>query len=457
MKFFTSILFIPFWLFPLSVAAASPAPSAAAPSESPSSSVTNPKPTLIPYPGTDQVRLKLVNCSWGPDCILASFLPKDVILPQSNNEQNPQLLQFDNPSASPAQILSVATILRSNSGYQLTDAFSIPDKPITLAANKVVNIPLAIRPDKIPPGQYGGAIYLTIQGQTNRLVLPVTLNVRSGPMIPLVILVIGIILGRLFKYMQEQGGPQSEAREKVYRLERDIKDAHPDDQRLLAEMLKKARKLVYDRQIESANTQITVVQSRLDVLNQVRTIENSWQEQKAKGVEIPDEFFGHIDQVRLFIQQEADAKAKETLSQIIEIVGATPRGSNTPDSAVVGNMVSALRSGASNLDQNARSLATEPPPSSKCAGLQRIVIGLSGLSDLVRVEATYWFLRPFLYIMLLVLLTLTGMNSLYIEKGENFGEKPLSDYLALLLWGLSADVASRSLSGLQGPKEPAAK
>lgn len=86
-----------------------------------------------------------------------------------------------------------------------------------------------------------------------------------------------------------------------------------------------------------------------------------------------------------------------------------------------------------------------------------MVIGLSGLSDLVRVEATYWFLRPFLYIMLLVLLTLTGMNSLYIEKGENFGEKPLSDYLALLLWGLSADVASRSLSGLQGPKEPAAK
>ena len=68
-------------------------------------------------------------------------------------------------------------------------------------------------------------------------------------------------------------------------------------------------------------------------------------------------------------------------------------------------------------------------------------------------ERHYWFVRPVLYGVLLVGLTIVGLNTLYIEKGETFGARPLSDYFGLLLWGLSADVASRSLSGLQGQKE----
>jgi len=85
--------------------------------------------------------------------------------------------------------------------------------------------------------------------------------------------------------------------------------------------------------------------------------------------------------------------------------------------------------------------------------LEQLLVAVSGLSDQVRAEATFWFVRPLLYLVLLTGLTLAGLNTLYIEKGETFGAKPMSDYLTLLLWGLSADVASRSLSGLQGQKE----
>lgn len=54
---------------------------------------------------------------------------------------------------------------------------------------------------------------------------------------------------------------------------------------------------------------------------------------------------------------------------------------------------------------------------------------------------------------LIIGLTYVGLSTLYIEKGESFGARPSSDYLALLLWGLSADVASRSLSSLRGQEE----
>ena len=40
-----------------------------------------------------------------------------------------------------------------------------------------------------------------------------------------------------------------------------------------------------------------------------------------------------------------------------------------------------------------------------------------------------------------------------MQKGSTFGADPFSDYLGLLVWGLSADVASRSLSNLTGGDE----
>ena len=415
------------------------------PSATTAKTATTPQPPPIPLRGTEQIQLQLVNCNSGLDCALAALL-----LPKSTRIEQLQL-QFDNPAAEPAQILNSATIVRGNfTGYQLTDAFSVPSTA-TLAANQIVSLPLTLKPSTIPPDQYSGAIYLTLANQTNRLALPVNLNVKSGPLSPLLILLIGVVLGRLFKYMQEQGGPQAEARKKVYQLEADLKDAHPDDQKLLASMVQATRKLVYRQQLEAANTQVTVIRSRLDVLTQLRAIEAKLNERQKNDESVPDEAFEQIRQVRTEIEQGLDAKAKETLDQVIETLISMPSKKGEADDSE--QMESTLRGAATTLDQNARSLAIAPRQPTWMDQLQRTLIDLSGLSDLVRAEATYWFVRPVLYGVLLVGLTIVGLNTLYIEKGETFGARPLSDYFGLLLWGLSADVASRSLSGLQGQKE----
>jgi hypothetical protein len=75
---------------------------------------------------------------------------------------------------------------------------------------------------------------------------------------------------------------------------------------------------------------------------------------------------------------------------------------------------------------------------------------VSGVSDRARAEATFWVVRPLLALVLLGGLSAMGLGSLYVEKGGTFGARPFSDYLGLILWGLSADVASRSLSNLSG-------
>jgi len=444
MKRWLTLVLLPFLLSQGGAIAQTSPPSAIAPPTT-AKTATTPQPPPIPLRGTEQLQLQLVNCNPGLDCALATLL-----LPKSTRIEQLQL-QFDNPAAEPAQILNSATIVRGNfTGYQLTDAFSVPSTA-TLAANQIVSLPLTLKPSAIPPDQYSGAIYLTLTNQTNRLALPVNLNVRSGPLSPLLILLIGVVLGRLFKYMQEQGGPQAEVRKKVYQLEADLKDAHPEDQKLLTGMVQATRKLVYRQQVETANTQVTVIRSRLDVLTQLRAIEARLSERQKNDEPVPDEAFDQIRQVRTEIEQGLDAKAKETLDQVIETLSSMPTKKGEADDSE--KVTSTLKGAAANLDQNARSLAIAPRQPTWIDQVQRTLIDLSGLSDLVRAEATYWFVRPVLYGVLLVGLTIVGLNTLYIEKGETFGARPLSDYFGLLLWGLSADVASRSLSGLQGQKE----
>jgi hypothetical protein len=53
--------------------------------------------------------------------------------------------------------------------------------------------------------------------------------------------------------------------------------------------------------------------------------------------------------------------------------------------------------------------------------------------------------------LLLVTLAWVGLSTLYADGSATFGSRPLVDLLALFAWGLSADVASRSLANVRGP------
>ncbi len=77
---------------------------------------------------------------------------------------------------------------------------------------------------------------------------------------------------------------------------------------------------------------------------------------------------------------------------------------------------------------------------------------LSG-TEVVGAELRYWLVRPLLFLILLIGLALLGLQALYVNAGSTFGAAGLYDYLGLFLWGLSADVAQRTLQNLQMPKQ----
>lgn len=398
------------------------------------------QPTLLPLEGTKQIQVNLVNCGFWLDCTLAR-----IILPASTYV-NHRELQFDNPTPTAVSVLNTAIVAQGDlTGYQLNNsAIAVSQVSKPLPANQIVSMRLVLNRSAMPPDQYNGSVYLFLGERGNRLTLPINLNVRSGPLLPLLVLFIGVILGRLFKYIEERGGPQADVLKEVNRLEQDINDAglKEEDHKILNGMSAEVKKLVFREKLEAAKVKIEAIRYRLEVLTKLQSIEKSVGEE-ALDTELEQEAREQIDKVRFYIAQQEDAKAKEfleKLNQTLDSLGARSSG----DSKIKESIQEAIAASFNSHKVPSGSLGKP----TLLKRFQSFLVTLSGLSDQVRVEATLWLVRPLLSLTILVALSALGINSLYVENGKTFGASPFSNYLGLILWGLSADVASRSLSSL---------
>ena len=91
------------------------------------------------------------------------------------------------------------------------------------------------------------------------------------------------------------------------------------------------------------------------------------------------------------------------------------------------------------------------PPAEEPGRPARALATLAG-TDLIGAGTRFFVLRPIFFFALLILLTLIGLKSLYIDNGTTFGSGGLYDYLGLFMWGLSAEIAQRTLQTLTLPR-----
>ena len=63
-------------------------------------------------------------------------------------------------------------------------------------------------------------------------------------------------------------------------------------------------------------------------------------------------------------------------------------------------------------------------------------------------DVTGAYMRPLLFGLLFIGLLIVGLYALYV-KNSTFGADIVYDYFSLLAWGLSADIAQRTLQNLQ--------
>ncbi len=405
------------------------------------------RPNLKPLPGNEQIQLKLTKCGWLLDCALARLLlPASAFLPQWE-------LTFDNSVDAPVKVTGAEVVLKGEqTGYQLTKTqIQLPNIPQSLPADRIVRLPLTWERSKIPPDRYTGAVYLTLEDANERLIIPVNLTMRISPLMPLLVLFLGIVLGRLVKYMQEKGIPQAEALGKVKELEQQVDKTNEGDRDILTPMVGKAKQLVQRMKLESATAEVEKISARLDCLQKLQTLEQKLEPFKAHPqVKGETGILKKISDVRIKIELEQDEQAKTLLEEVQADIAKlksslTMMGPGQTPDIKISEMVKGVTDAVVAVS-NAVQIGVKKPVAKWVNGLQRSLIFLSG--NEFRTEATYWFARPLFSLALLLGLSIVGIRTLYVEKGTTFGADPFSDYWGLVLWGLSADIASRRLSNL---------
>jgi hypothetical protein len=200
------------------------------------------------------------------------------------------------------------------------------------------------------------------------------------------------------------------------------------------------------------------IADRLDCLKRLRTMEQKLAENQHPNVVGENGILQKIASARSLIGLSSDEKALEQAKALLEEIqaeavklGTAMMGSDKqPDAALTATAQEAKEAAAAVGHAVQAEVRKAPALLMWVVQLRRSLIFLSGVSSAVRTEATLWVVRPLLSLALLFGLSVVGIRALYVEKGATFGADPFADYLGLVLWGLSADVASRSLSNLPG-------
>jgi hypothetical protein len=359
------------------------------------------KPAVVPVKGGEQVRRQLVQSSWGLDWALAQLL-----LPEGAFQDQWQL-KLDNPIEAPVSLTSTEVVLEGQqTGYQITKAeVEPPSSPATLPANQIISLPLKWKRSQIPPDRYTGSVYLTLEGREERLAIPVDLNMRIGPLLPLLVLLVGIALGRLFKYMQEKGIPQSDALGKVNELEQEIAEADPEDRKILTPMVKEVRKSAYQMELGNSNGKGRSDRRPSQLLDAVthdgakvgteKAASQGWGE---NGI------LQKIAEARSLIGLSSDEKELEQAKTLLEEIqveavklGTAMMGSDQqPDAALTQTAQEAQKAAAAVGHAVQAEVRKAPALPMWVVQLRRSLIFLSGVSSAVRAEATLWVVRPLL-------------------------------------------------------------
>jgi hypothetical protein len=402
-----------------------------------------------PRPALEPVRSDYQRQAVRRDSSLSQWLAR-MILPADQLEPRWEI-KLNNPLKVPVtvdRISLVATGERGN-GHLGDHLVTLPTTPVCFEAQSVGTLPLSINRDRIPPDRYTGYLDLSLGNSGPRVKVPLTLSMRIGPILPLVILAVGVGLGRGLRWFQERGLAQSDALGRAYTTLAKVNQADPADAKILRPLAGEVFDAVYANDIAEADAKIQKVEARLDTLNRLRKIEaivNRWPDLDAKT-----ELLKEIGTARDLVQAGDDAEAKQSLVTIeAGLPKLQPQLMNRAGRAAALKLERAAKL-AKQAGVSAGKAAAVPATSQLPFGekVRGFIARLVGLSRAVNVHVTTWFFRPLIYLFSFIVLILLGFKTLYIDRGASMGADPFNDFLALISWGFSTDVLSRGISNIQ--------
>ncbi len=377
-------------------------------------------------------------------------------------------------------------------------------------SNEVI-LPVCFDLNRAPSGEFSSQLQLSYQG--GQQLVPITVKIKAGWLLPLAVLLVGTGLGIAVSAYRAQGQPRDEILVRIGRLRAEMQEdtelvkvtsfqtqieSHLYDVKvgLQVDKLDEARKAIEQAEQVWAKW----IKGRADWLNQLAYLEELNQRlqdlnpnipyvqivqremedasREASGLEGPDKLRDRLDelagQINRFLKVQALGK------QLRDVLGQLPSEEKSNwESKIMGWERQINQIQPADLTQDASLVVEMEGAITEISQLVVQPLGSSGatkgilsISHLAPAPSAHslslerevsgagvrlrWF-TGVSYVIALLFLTGAGFNQLYADN-PTFGANPWKDYFALLAWGFGAEATRDSITkmvqgwGLSGIK-----
>lgn len=272
--------------------------------------------------------------------------------------------------------------------------------------------------EALPPGHYSGRVRATFAATGEQIQAPVEIDVRVAAGLPTLLIIAGILVGRLQALMTSSGNAVLAASRRLDRIRVRSNGLWNDARMALSATSGQIADAVSARDIPLATQLLTKQEVCLRALETAQPLVES-----EPYVGDPAKFSAEMNALLNAVRLGDDAAAATTLAAFVTVVTPAAPLPNQPQIAADAAIVGAVAKPAAKMKRWARDNG----------------LWLRELFVLSVVQKA-------LFLLLVTLLGAAGLGTLYISNGAILGASPLSDYVTLFAWGLTADVASRTLA-----------
>ena len=376
------------------------------------------KPVLL-FPST---ALTAVHCLQKATCWLA----KQVTSPS-------QFIQVSNRDGSEAADVDSVNVWLRISADRAVDRQLVPGAPI--GRGQTVQLDPDIPSDQVVAGHYEGHVRVNLRNG-DFFTSPLTLDVRDGPLVVIVLLALGIVFGRV---LQAINSPTQLAQQRLVTALAAVRSSAASISNPSVRLL--IDKMIADlRQAASAMTASdTDTSQHIQDLGTIVIIESN-----LEWIELNLTQIGEAD--RGEVKQSVDT-ARASLLEGDAVSADMER--KKAQGILLGHLQTANLVPKSFSAQNMQFDAVPNPPRQPRWHV-RFASFVAGMPQHAQ-HGKHSFLQACMFSALLAGLVVIGLFTLY-AKNPTFGANLLFDYFGIVAWALSADVAQRTLQGIQLPK-----
>jgi len=384
--------------------------------------------------------LQLVRCYNTWDCWLAGL-----VLP-NNITQDKFSVFLDNQTDAEVVIESAVVVLKGERTASTSASSNLKTLlPLSLAANRVGELPVSLDRSRFAPDSYVGSLRLSLKDSKTPLLINLDIDVREGPFLALAAIILGMLIGRMARGLESPTGRMQIELMKIYeslvgklsRMNEPSRSAPLKSLDAWKMDLNAARKSP-----ETLRAEAAALEQRFDLIIALQDLETQLLDPKKAALK------GQLSVKIEHARQQALSGELETASQTLSEIAATIK-------TWAGGQMGAAGGRDENLENTLKTLeesgdkARNQPKITGSASLPfhlRLIVWLTGIQ--ATAEIRYWVIRPLIFLITLLLLALLGLQTLYVNAGATFGVAGLYDYLGLFFWGIGTDVASRSILSL---------